>query len=86
MDPLLPRVGASTHEEAANIIWSIFPENCMKIKKFWPWGAWGGGGRSSHFYSPLISAAGTENHTIISDISDRSKIELPLSGLCQLSI
>ena len=44
-DPGFPRgEGANPKGERQPIIWPIFPENCMKMKKFW---ARGGGVRPS---------------------------------------
>ena len=37
-----PEEGALTQSGREPIIWPIFPENCMKMKKFWT----GGGARS----------------------------------------
>ena len=34
-DPGFPRGAANPGGERQPIIWSIFPENCMKMKKFW---------------------------------------------------
>ena len=44
-DPGFPRGGGANPKGGRQpIIWSIFPENCMKMKKFW---ARGGGARPS---------------------------------------
>ena len=51
-DPGLPRGGGANPKGGRQpIIWSIFPENCMKMKKFWA-----RGGRAS--LAPPGSATG----------------------------
>ena len=69
-DPGFPRGGGANPEGGRQpIIWPIFPENCMKMKKFWA----RGGGRAS-LAPPLRSATGNPvSSSRSSESTDRNR-------------